>query len=215
MTKYKFLYFKNNSPEVRKFINKHGESINGIIKSCFNVDYHDDYSWICEYDTFYMVDNSTEDVVAYAETKYKNAIEYNANVEKYRLISLDEDASDDIYSQRRSVLIGPVVESLCRDSNPKHKGVGKIFLDKICEHYKRKKEKYVYIVPESTKYKVYGEDDCGVEINKDEYIKSQMELQEYYGKFGFHEMTDHYEVDVCTRYGYSPVVFFPVYRKKL
>ena len=145
MTKYKFLYFKNNSPEVHKFIDKHGDSINGIIKSCFDVDYHDDYSWICEHDTFYMVDNDTEDVVAYAETKYKNIIKYNVSVEKYNLIRIDQNDADRFNNPKRHVLLGPIIESLCRDSNPRHKGVGTIFLNKICEHYKNKDQRKVLL----------------------------------------------------------------------
>ena len=216
MSKYKFLYFENNSKELHNFIDKYGDNINKIIRSCFNIDYYEDNSWIEEFDCFFIMHNKK--VVAFAGSLYKNVIKYDLDVAKYNLIKLDDKDSQRFNKNKRSVNIGPLIESLCRDSNPKYRGVGTLLLSKICNYYKEIGIKNIYLVPESSKFKIYGNNDCGVEVEKEKYLTSQKELAKYYYNYGFKELKYHYEVDICgdifTNDSMS-IVLFPIFYKKL
>ena len=48
-----------------------------------------------------------------------------------------------------------------------------IFISRI---HKKKGIDRVFLVPESSKYKVYGEKDCGVALNKNKYLMFQNKL---------------------------------------
>jgi len=219
MNRYKFVYFPNNSLELHKFIEKHGSSINKIIKSCFDMDFHDNYLWIAQYDAFFMMDS--KQVIAFAGTLYKKIVVYQSNVEKYKLIEMDQTESDKFSDDKQTITMGPIIEALCRNSNPEYKGVGNSLLKNICDHYAKDGVAEIYLVPESSKFKAYGYNDCGVVINKDKYLESQVALQQFYNKFGFNEMKNHYDVDVCDGpFGFLPenklsLVFYPVFNKQL
>jgi len=210
MTEYKFIHLKNNSDKLNNFIKKHGSEINKIIKSCFDVDYLDYHSWIAKYDIFCMMSMDKNDkVVAFASTRYKDVVVNNGKIKTYELITVDSDEH-----MSNTVLLGPFIESLCRDTNSKYKGVGTLLLKNITDYYLKENIKKVYLVPESNKYKMYGYNDCGVEIDKERYLESQRSLHEFYNGFGFHKLDDHYEFDVCDSY-YPAFVFYPVFYKDL
>jgi len=214
MDKYKFLYFESNSKKLCNFVDKYGDNINKILKSCFDINYSENCKWILQYNSFFLIDD--DKVIAFGGTLYKNVVKYDPDVEKYNLIKLDRKESNSFIKTKRLVKIGPLIESLCRNSNPKYKGVGNIMLFKICEYYKKRNIDKIYIVPESNKFKIYGNGDCGVEVEKEKYLKSQLKLLEYYQKYGFYELKNHYEVDACGNYkDMLHVVFFPVYYKQL
>lgn len=215
MNEYKFVHFKNNSNELYKFIKKHGVSINRIIKSCFDVNYCEYDTWILKYDIFCLM--FEKKVVAFASTQYKDILINTKNVNIYEYVKVDSDNMELINDSNNNnkVLLGPFIESLCRDMNPKYKGVGTILLKYISDYYKNKGVEKIYLVPESTKYKKYGQNDnCGVEIDKDKYLDSQKSLHKFYNNFGFYKLDNHYEFDLCDS-NYPSFIFYPVFYKKL
>jgi hypothetical protein len=210
MDKYKFVYFKANSDEIISFVELNTKDINNIMESCFNINFTGNDNWIIHNDAFFITYN--QKVVALAITSEQLVTRYDVEMEKYRLVSFDN-----FDKVKRKVLVDPMISSLCRDSNPKYKGTGKLLLMKICEYYKNNDYKQIFIIPESSKFKVYGANDCGTVLEKEEYLKSQESLQKYYGKFGFQIKKHHYDVDNCNdnESFNGPYVMFPVYYKKL
>lgn len=211
MNVYKFVYYKANSNELINFAKNNYKVINSIIKSCFNTNFRDNYNWLTEDNLFILSDPDNDEIIAVAQAGEKSVVKYDIEIEKYNLITGDQDNNNKV-----RVTISPLIRSLCRISNPKYKGTGKYLLNKIIKYYKEEEKKNkIYVIPESNKYKVYGENDCGVELDKENYLKSQKKLQEYYNNFGFYELPDHYEVDNCGNLSTGPFVIYPVFCKDI
>ena len=209
MGEYSFVYYKKDSKKLLEFAKNNHKNINKIIRSCFDIDYRDNCCWLLEDDLFCLMEDGK--IIAIAQVGDKTVAKYDKEVEKYKLITSNQ-------KNKIRVTLFPYIGSLCRKSNPRYKGVGKLLLSKIEDYYSKEGQNRIYIAPESNRYKIYGKNDCGVEIEKEKYLKSQKKLHKYYQNFGFKQLKHHFEIANCSDYELSstgPFVFYPIFYKDI
>ena len=193
------------------YIKVHYEEIKEIIHKCFPIYNLDKKSYIdlalfLEKDVHYFVlSNNKVVVVGFVDLKL-NYYKSDKNIDTYTLTDIDLKETTDKYSHAS-------LEGLCRNNDPKYKGLGKYLLDKIIEHLKITTYDYLYIVPESVKSKIKSTLNCGI---TDGYKESQKKLIKYYKKVGFEIVDGLYDKDVCfDENGNKKYVYLNVMKKKI
>jgi hypothetical protein len=212
-----FKYFEQLSDKLKEFVIKNKNDIDNLIKKCFKIEFVIDTDWLVENDFFFMIDKDTHKIVALALTKTRPFINLSDHGSTYKLITFSEDENKIISESK--IFLNPVIETLCRNTNPKYKGIGSKLLDNIIDHYKKKGTKRIYLVPESARYKSYEKNgQCGYDNQNKDYLISQKELHRYYNKYGFKMLEDFYDIDICDHdlfSGITNLVMFPVFYKDL
>lgn len=207
--RYELKNFKANTPELIDFLDKHNEELKILKNKCwgtffkFNKGY---YKYEIHLDWHFLMLNNK--IVANA-TIYKDQVIKSKNIDTYKLTRI-------LNKDNKYLELYPIIGSLCRDLNEIYKGSGRYLLDMICEIYKHKGHKYIYLIPESIIYRFRDiDDDCGITKYKKEYLESQKKLISYYKRHNFKEETELFEKETCYKNDKEYNIYFPVYKKKL
>ena len=137
---------------------------------------------------FFALEISTNKIIGQCNICTDKLSEYNGKnkIKTYEIIK-SNDLSYDIYLNRNSVLLYPVISGLSKD--PKFKNVGKFLINKIILYLKSNTSyKKLYLVPESPKYKnnymdILDKNACL--YDKEKYHESNIKLINYYKLNGF------------------------------
>jgi hypothetical protein len=184
--KYQFIILAKDNFD--SFFTKHFETIRSILHNCFpshdinNWDTNTLHDYLLQNKNYYILFNNK--VIAFATLSlYENYFVSNT-IDTYVLTDKNIMTEKSLY---------PILEGLCRNSNPKYKGMGTYLLKKMSENLSKDFD-YLYLVPESEKFKSQSSINCGVNEN---YKNSQTELIKYYEKNGFKIVDGYYDKDKC------------------
>jgi hypothetical protein len=114
----------------------------------------------------------------------------------------DDEESERDFIENYNVILGPVINSLCK--NKKYKDVGAFLLNNLSTAMAGKHQ-VLYLIPESLRFKdnemdLHLYDDWGAScvVDKEKYIESTNELIKYYEKQGFNILKDTYLAVSCS-----------------
>lgn len=217
---YKFTFFLDMEKQV-EFVEKNKSTVIKLLMNCFpsnlpnnedkgEIEYRDYLDRILTYFSsnliWYFALTGEGKIVGFCwQRDFNNFIYTQQPLETYRYYENDEI----IDISRRTLNMGPVIESLCKDFN--YKKVGSFLLKNVFEFLKNNYT-IVYLVPESAFYKINFPavtDNCIIDNRK--YIEANIKLRKYYKSLGFKKSKKLYVLNFCAKQS----IFYNVLYKKL
>jgi len=211
---YNFLYF-GNTLEQEKFIKKNFEKIVEMNMLCFpsGISPHEvplkkyrEISKLYRNIIESLIENNIDKQWFFAVINDKligycflmndyELIKTDLKLETYRIINISENNMEKIVNVEK----GPIINSLCKDSN--YKKVGAFLIEKILEYLQKNEYDKVFIIPGSSHGKINyfyftGEDACKY-YDYEKYYQANLKLINYYKKLGFKISKKLYDIEKC------------------
>jgi hypothetical protein len=232
---YRFEVIENNDKKI-EYLEKNSHHVARLLNGCFGTDFKNfsDIQWIKNMDVFICKDGAMTIGIATGE----RALDVIVTDEK--IITFDSTRYIYIYGKNymhdimngtnikfSPRIIGPCIQSLCKDM--RYKNVGSYLIKNIEKYYKSKGVKILYLVAESAIYKnELNAAHCANDRSLDswnnilkwsnKYKSSQPGLVKYYNALGFMRYPDTYEIGfipMCQDQYLQFFTFFNVFAKTL